>query len=526
MKAFLKNKFFLVLCAISVAYTLPVYNKFWAPFDEGIILVAAQRLLAGEIPYKDFFIVMYPPGQIYVMGFLLELFSSSLIVGRLYTVAVSTGISLVVFYMTLMLTGKRLISLISWFFVLVALSPRLGAIPAPIWPGVFFSLAALYIYMRYLRRPAILSILFSGFVGGLAVLFRHDIGIFALVSIMGSLFVGFFYDKKAIQKIAFFTAGALLAILPAFLYFAAKSATQDVINSLVLFPFVHQKTAGLSFPAPCFDLRMIFHGSLFFIKVNQYYIPALVYLYAFLHLLKQFFKKELHKKKNLASLSILIFGVLTFNQVITRTDPAHLLTVIAPAAILFGFMLQKTLSRKVNLKSAAAYVYIAIIFSLFVLLSVKNVDKYVKNVFRKIYKKQIVKTRFTKGEIYLPAEERPEVLGVLEYINSNTRPGERIYLGNIVHGKDDFGGSTILYFLADRLPSTKYYEFLPGLITDPAVQREIKNSLVKHNVRLIVLQDIDLGGGSPRTKLDDFIAENYELIKKFGKYNVYMCKES
>ncbi|MGB2706256.1 MAG: glycosyltransferase family 39 protein [Candidatus Omnitrophota bacterium] len=517
---------FFILLVVSLAYTLPAYNKYWAPYDEGIITVASQCLLAGELPYKDFFIIMYPPGQIYFLAFLFKIFSFSLTAGRIYTVLLSVGISLLVFYMTLMLTKRRLISLLSWFFVLVSLAPRLGAIPSPIWPGVFLGLLTIYVYMRYLENPKYSYIILAGIIAGLAVLFRHDIGIFAIASVLGSLFIMAIRDKKAIGRAAVFSASAFVVITPCIAYFVSKSASRDLMKSLIFFPFIHQKTASLPFPAPCFNPNMIFHGSLSFIKINQYYIPILVYFFAFIYLVSRLFKKELYKGENLALVSILLFGIFTFNQVITRTDPAHLLTVIQPAAILFGFLAHKALLQEPSpwIKKAPLYAAVAILLFLFMLLSVKNMDKYVKNNFRKVYKKDVIKTQFDRGSIYVPKDEREEVLKTLRFIKKNTSSGERIYIGNIVHWKDDYNGSILLYFLADRLPATKYYEQAPGLLARAGVQEEIRDSLAKHKTKLLVLQDIVLPRSRGDSLLDVFIRKNYKFVKKFGKYNIYLKK--
>jgi len=519
-----KNKLFFILLAAGLAYTLLAFNKYWAPYDEGIIAVASQCLLAGEIPYRDFFIIMYPPGQIYVLAFIFKIFSSSLIAGRIYTVFLSVGISLLVFHMTVVLTKNRLLSVLSWFFVLVSLAPRLGAIPAPIWPGVFLALLTLSAYMRYLENPKNFLIVLTGLIGGLTVLFRHDMGIFALGAVFISLIINALCNRRRVRELFLLVAGALLATLPVVLYFTHQAAAKDAINSLILFPFIHQKTAGLPFPGPCLNPDMIFHGSLAFIKVNQYYIPVLAYFFTFIYLLGCFFKRKIQEKENLALAAVLLFGVFTFNQVVTRTDPAHLLTVISPAAILFGFLAHRALRYKFGLRINTLSLYSAgaILLFLFSLLSIKNIDKYVKNNFRKICKGDVIMTRFGRGAIYVPKDEREEVLETLRFIRENTAPGEKIYVGNIAHWKDDFNGSILLYFLADRLPATKYYEQAPGLLVDPEVREEIKNSLAKNNVNLLVLQDIVLPRLHGESLLDDFIRKNYKLDKKFGKYNIYL----
>lgn len=514
-----------VLWLLSFAYTFPVYNKYWAPFDEGIIAVAAQRLLAGEIPYKDFFIVMYPPGQIYVLAALFKIFSCSLIAGRIYTVLLSVTSSMLVFFMTRMLTKNRTASIVAWFIALTSLGPRLGAIPAPIWPGVLLGLFSIYIFILYLKKEKTAYLFMAGVMAGAAVTFRHDIGIFASIAIILPLIAQAGGGPKILRRIIAFVFGASLIVLPWVLYLIRSSASRDMFNSLITFTSIHQKTASMPFPRPCLDLNMIFHGSLQFININQFYIPVLIYGVILVFLALRI-KSLSGSEKNLSLLAILLFGIFTFNQARIRPDPAHLLSAIEPSAILFGFLLSDStgaLKRGLIIRRAAT----ALILFLFLLLSIKNIDKCLKNTYTKVYKKSIVATKFDRGTIYVPKEEQEEVLNTLQFIRRNTDSGDRIYVGNIVHWKDDFGGNTLLYFLADRLPCTKFYELLPGLITDGAVQREIVNSLKLHDVKLLVLQDVDVAGlkadSQPKDSLmlDNFIKENYRFTARFGRYSLY-----
>ncbi len=526
-----KNNLTLILWLASLVYTLPVYNKYWAPFDEGIIAVAAQRLLAGEVPYKDFFIIMYPPGQIYVLAAIFKMFAHPLIAGRIYAVLVSVGSTMLVFFMARILTKNLAVSLFAWFVALTSLAPRLGAIPTPIWPGVFLGLLSVYNLMIYLKDYRALHIFISGIVAGLAITFRHDIGLFALVAIIFALSVqALFYSRSAVRNIVFFIIGSLLVPAIWVSHFIKISASKDMFNSLVGFTFIHQKTAALPFPRPCLDLNMIFHSSLQFISINQFYIPIIVYAFVAVFILARIFKFSPHEEReNLALLAVLLFGALTFNQARIRTDPAHLLTVIEPALILAAFMFHNTISFKSGSKfiSVVKYALCALIAFLLILLSVKNIDKYIKNTYTKVYKRSIIKTEFDKGAIYIPKEERGDVLATLQFIRQKTAPGERIFIGNMAHWKDDFGGTLIMYYLSDRLPSTKFYEFLPGLITQREVQEEIADSLKERRVRLVVLQDVDTASlnkesvPSDRLILDNFIQRNYEPWARFGKYHIY-----
>lgn len=528
-RIFLTDRCTFVLWLAGFLYTVPVYNKYWAPFDEGIIAVAAQMLLAGKIPYKDFFIVMYPPGQIYVLAAIFKIFSYSLTVARLYTVFVSLAGAMLVFFMTRLLTKNLAISIFAWLMVLTSLSPRLGAIPAPIWPGMLLGVLSLYIYMLYLKNGKLSYVIVAGTACGAAIAFRHDIGIFASAAILFPLSMEVSY-KKFFKRIVFFIA-PILAITSLWLaYFISKSASKDIFNSLVAFTSIHQKTAALPFPRPCLDLSMIFHGSLQFINVNQFYIPILAYIFisAFL-LFKGFGRSRYDEMTRLSLTAILLFGVFTFNQARIRTDPAHLLTVIHPTIVLCAFILYDTFSQKFNTRPSylTKCLIAGLIAVLLPLLLIKNIDKYLKNTYTKVYKKSIIKTVFDRGSIYVPKDEREDVLSTIEFIKDNTLPDDRIYIGNMAHWKDDFGGSTIIYFLANRLPAVKFYELLPGLVTDRETQQEIRDSLKEKDVKLIILQDVDTGALKREDAsrdvriLDDFIQANYAPAAKFGKYNLF-----
>ncbi|MFA6142771.1 MAG: glycosyltransferase family 39 protein [Candidatus Omnitrophota bacterium] len=511
-------------------YVLPAYNKYWAPFDEGIIVVAVQRLLAGEIPYKDFFMVMYPPGQIYTLGAIFSVFQNPLIVGRIYTVLVSVAIAVLSYSMTRVLTKNKIVSIFAYVMTLTSLGPRLGTIPAPIWPGVALSLLALYVFILFLHNKKTMYVLFSGLACGAAILFRHDLGLSAGLAISLVLAVGLLW-RRGIASLLIFISGVLVVTLPVIACFVRIGAAKDLYNSLISFTFVHSKTAVIPFPVPCFDPNMIFHQSLNFITVNQFYIPVIIYSVVLVILFARFMKnRNCEGAEDLSVLALAIYGILIFKEVYTRADPAHLLMMMAPATILSAYIISGAFSRKSKMGAASIIKYIVsiILIFLFALLLVKNTDKYLKNGFTKVFKKGIIKTGFPgKGTIYIPKEERAEVLDTINYIKENTSPKERIYIGNTAHWKDDFGGTLILYYLTDRLPSTKFYELLPGLVTDKDVQVEIKNSIMLHNVKLIVLQDVATDGlkkeDAPKDRLilDEFIERNYVPAAKFGKYNIY-----
>ncbi|UCD55226.1 MAG: glycosyltransferase family 39 protein [Candidatus Omnitrophota bacterium] len=518
------KKLLLILCILSFMAGFLTLNKYWAPFDEGVAIVGSERVLRGEVPYKDFFVANYPPGQFYVLSFLYRMFGVSLEIGRFYTVLLHVLIAMCIFLIARKLTERTDIAVISWIISMTCLGPRLGIVSTAIWPGLGFAIFSIYLFMKYIEQDRMRYLFYSGMAVGAGVLFRHDIGLSAFLSIFATLLI----YKKSVRRICNFAIYSLAMPLAVLFYLFLKSASKGLFESLVLFPFIHIKTAALTFPKPCFDLSMIFHQSLYFIKVNQYYIPLLTYAFIVIFLISVLIKEKGFGKKHIMLLLLVLFGLLTFTHVKVRTDPAHLLTIIHPSILLFGFILNKAVSRDAPAKTKYVFGLYAILLSfLFFLLAVKNIDKSFKNVFRKPYKGSVMLTGFDRGSVYIPREEKQDIVDVVSFIKANTGPNERIYVGNIAHWVPAFGGSTIIYFLTERSPSTKYYELHPGLVTQEKVQREIVKSLSKENVNFIILQDIDIPneGYVHRTMiLDNHIKENFKPVKKFGKYNIYVRK--
>src|SRR6266700_2472172 len=70
-----------LLFAFSLAYLCIFRHYSSLEPDEGIVLRGAERILAGEVPYRDFF-SFYTPGSFYLVAFLFRVFGDSFAVAR------------------------------------------------------------------------------------------------------------------------------------------------------------------------------------------------------------------------------------------------------------------------------------------------------------------------------------------------------------------------------------------------------------------------------------------------------------
>ena len=93
-----ERRVMLLLLFISFAY-LCLFRRFTAiDPDEGIILQGAQRILRGEVLYRDFFSFI-TPGSYYLLALLFRVFGSSIVVARIALVFHGKHIVRVVTYL-------------------------------------------------------------------------------------------------------------------------------------------------------------------------------------------------------------------------------------------------------------------------------------------------------------------------------------------------------------------------------------------------------------------------------------------
>ncbi|MGA9057833.1 MAG: glycosyltransferase family 39 protein, partial [Terriglobia bacterium] len=71
----------LLLFVATCLYLRLFYHYTNLDADEGVILQGAQRILNGEVPYRDFF-SFFTPGSYYWMALLFKVFGDSILVAR------------------------------------------------------------------------------------------------------------------------------------------------------------------------------------------------------------------------------------------------------------------------------------------------------------------------------------------------------------------------------------------------------------------------------------------------------------
>ena len=281
-RLFLSRYSIFLVFILAFLVMLPSWNKYWAPYDEGNYLVSARMVASGMVPYRDFFLIMYPPAYPYALAALHAVFGVDLLPGRIYTIILLSAICACVFYITRKITSFKysLIAFITCLSTMAAWGEP--PIPRPIWPGVAFSLLAVAFIMNFIENGKTRYLIFSSFFVGLTTIFRHDIGFLTFAVVAIGLLTYSVHTLKN-EKRAFTSVMArafkfwiIYAIFPFLfltglaIWLSKVNALEEAQRALFTLPLTFHKWADVPFPQFSFDFSMIFHRGCLFIRRNKF----------------------------------------------------------------------------------------------------------------------------------------------------------------------------------------------------------------------------------------------------------------
>jgi hypothetical protein len=326
-------------------------------FDEGIVLQAARRVAAGQLPYRDF-LWSYGPGHPYLLGLSFKLFGPSLLgwrIVRLVTVAVT---SLVVFFLTRRLAGTRW-ALLAWLTAACALAQPANASPFP--PALLFALAAVAVASTpgLTGRRALLA----GALVALAAVWRLDFGIYGGVGAAVAVLLSGGAPRERLGLLVRMGIAAVGLTLLAYLPFLIATGPSDLYEDLIGKSLREKRFWTLPFP-------LAYHGTLRGWPPRQlaedlkdalgFYLPLVVIAGLGLAALVAAARLAMERRLAPAWAGLLVVGAGSTAYLLSRTDEFHatpLLVVLAvalPAAAAWGFGTRATAGRALAVLCALA----------------------------------------------------------------------------------------------------------------------------------------------------------------------------
>jgi len=522
---------------------LGLYSLTWfQDVAAGVSTIGAERVLRGEMPYRDFW-TMYAPGHFYLLALLFRIFGSHILVERVAASVVCAGAGLLCYWIVLNLVKRRLAA-IGAMAIFVAATfntghfKNLGTYP----PAMFFVLAAVNLMVLHYKTGTLGYLMAAGLATGAAVVFKHDVGGYTAISIVAGLFAQHLASSAAranrpgslVAKLALYGSATAMVFLPVAAYFAVL-AGWDALQDVIIFPLTDFRfSRGEHYPSIFdFDIygRSLLNSLARLFGYIKFTFPFLLFLCGLAGIGLAVRK---HEPKYIAPGVMFAAAYLLHYAAAHVQINTHIISMSIYAALL-GVIFFDLVEREFGFGRPAVVK----------LLSITLVGVWFLSLVSNPVDEAWTDRKKLTAELKLPKvsgqKVPPQLVGVLAellpFVDAHIGPGDPVYLGLHRHDIVVVGANASLYFMLNRPIATRYNEIHPAIVDTAAVQREMIRDLENKKVSLLILNRVFSDETLNRVKaqhlkhlpigatdLDNFIRTNYVQVKEVGKLAIWIRK--
>lgn len=495
------------------------------------------RVINGELPYRDFWLV-FPPGEVLFPAFIYKIFGLNINIPLIFSVIINALVGLFSFLLGKSIFKDNFFAMISALLVFFLGIPYryLGYTYLHLY--FLLLLIATLFFMRYLKNNAVRELFSAGIFIGLAFLFRfYEVGATFLAIIL-TIFINSKINKKpfrySIKSIVFLCSGVLpvitivsLALSRIWLCMVREVVIESLLHGTSVYRpyfYVSKFCLGLIYA----DLKMMIESRsiLYIVKIlfnSAHFIDVMfLYLLPFFLLgisIVYLISKKPKKNDKIIVLFFLLWGIFPLSEALTIGYMSRLSQATTPLFFLLTFFFQKIIERveenKYSFAKSALSGFIISIQLLVFLLIINRVYELTKPHYK-------VSTQY--GRLLLSNEsEAKDTNDVLDFINKITEKGDYIFVT----------ADHLPYYALTNRRNPTYYDSLMDLVYRPSQEKQesICRDILKKNTKLIIhYPDIPYSGDSSLTlrntcpTLERCIDDNFELAKKYDDYWIYVQK--
>ena len=526
---------------------LGTYNHTIAEGDIAEYLNNPLRVINGELPYRDFWL-LFPPGEVFFPALIYKLFGLNINIVLIFSVIISAFVGVFSFLLGRSLFGDNFSATIS--ATLVFFSGVTAHYLSYIYLHMYLLLLliSVILFVRYLKKNGITELFLAGIFMGLAFLFRfYEVGA-AFLACLLTIFVHSKQDDLArkplsysLRSITIFGVGSFLVVS-----FVAFLALHEIWQVMLREIVTESLSSGTSLNLPYFYtlvsylrftitdvMEMIEIGTVFVIPKILYHLVHLIYY--MLYYLLPFLLAGISvwylagtKSKQFDETVVfffLLWGMFTFPKALGRSGISHLAPSVTPLFFILTFFLQKNV-KKVEKNRSFLEKFTPLGFIVITTFLLSSVPLFViETGYALTIPHYQVSTRY--GTLLLSNEsEAKDVNAVINFVNRNTEEGDYIFVTPWFDPP--------FYILTNRKNPT-YYDSLIDLVARPSDEKQMKigSDLLDRDTRLII-HYANWGFDSKEELhflnachvLQKYIEDNFELAKRYGHYWIYVPKNS
>ena len=483
--------------AVAVAFPLPALFQYQGPpMEEGFMLVFPERVLAGDLPNRDF-LHLYGPGGLWALAAWFEMAGTSLAAERVYGLAQQLGIIYGLFWLALA-WGRRVATVCGLVGVLLVITPI--GLTALAWNGaVALAIGGCGLALRGAQRlhggdsGALWRLVGAGVLFGTALMFRPDLAVGVSLAV-----VALAWRRCSRLLLAPLLAGAVLGIAPIVVHLATAGLGPS-FEGMFLQP-VFELRGGRTLPIPPNPSR--FEGALqavALLRVPPWPLPMLgppaqvtlwflalpVAAVAILATGVVALRREPDRARSRVLLVIGALGVGLLPQALQRPDTTHLAwvscvcMVFLPVAFVqwgewWAERRRRSAKRAARVGEAPARMRPTLIRTATALaplvLVVLALPAYTARTWTDLTRQSLTDEYFgyavRNGDrtFYLGAADiAATAQGVTDELQARIAPGDRLFVGTADLRKTPYSDAYFYFLFPQATPATRYIEMDPGI---------------------------------------------------------------
>jgi 4-amino-4-deoxy-L-arabinose transferase-like glycosyltransferase len=499
--------------ALTVAYLWIFRHYTSMEPDEGIVLEGAQRILRGEVLYRDFF-SYFTPGSYYFLALLFKIFGNSFLVARTALVFFGGVYSTVAYLLARRVCSRTSAIFAAGIVTLTTLAYRFEVLHN--WDSTLWACLAVYCAVRWLESPRWTWAFATGSLASLTCLFEQSKGAGLVLGLGVGLAAVAFLDREPSRWNKTITlglaAGMTWPLLATVTYFGAQHSLSLMLADW-FWPLQHYSQAN-HVPYGYLNWsdasRHLFFGSgpllqraITVLAISPcFVVPALplAAVALLIYWLVQMWRK--HEPRAVATHYVLVCSALSgllLSVVVGRADIIHFMYLMPLFALVLGWMMD---GRDIpgRLFGQVRPLFIAYVLAAFLLFSAPT-------LLRTLNSRDQIQTR--RGLVRVPARD-----AVVESVQAHVAAGDKILV---------YPYLPLYYYLTDTASPTRYEYFQPGMHT-PQQAQEMLTEISAARVP-VVLFDTSFWAkiptswpGTPlsaivRDPITDYIQREYRMCK-------------
>ncbi|HEU4391986.1 MAG TPA: hypothetical protein VFV34_29640 [Blastocatellia bacterium] len=552
-----------ILAATAMLYGFVFNRETTLSYSIGYNLYGAERILEGQIPYRDFH-TLYPPATLYVNAALFKVAGIYLITA-LAGVLVFKVLTSVVVYCSARSVMPLSWAVPAWALSVIWLRPNGPFKAVPMHYGALFLAGALWLLLRFgenkrraMRGRALRCAAAAGVSLGLVALFKHNIGAYALVGSVGLLALepletGVRFNRAAIHQamphICALLGGFAVPLTPVVLYFMNRHALGMMVKTLLFGPGEFLASRLAAAPSPLFALAFVMAVSAAVYAAYRlrerrklalaviatsvavaagvagfspqrlvdsliFYVPVILFAGT---LVCAAAVRSIPPAARWSILAFFVFAAAAFLESLPRFAREQVIAAMPFVAVMLVAIiyhlnprLERTFGTGARAKLATALIPLVVVLIAARLLAVT----YFAGGFR-FRSDTLLSVERGRG-VYFPRMEAGEIDQVVNLIQQRV-PGNGYFFAH------SYAGSAYLFLADRRNPSGA--QFWRGVGVSTAEQGRTLSSLEENRVAVVITSEVDLAA-EKYEPMRDYLAQNFRTAATVGDVLILERKTS